>query len=63
MHMFLAQGGKKIKEQSLDHNEEIEVILLSIDELKKLIDDHQILQAMHATTIFYGLKKLGNAAW
>ena len=63
MHMYLAQGGKKIKEQSLDHNEEIEVVLLSIDELKKLINDHQILQAMHATTIFYGLRRLGYAQW
>src|SRR5207244_546960 len=63
MHMFLARGGKKIKEQSLDHNEEIEVIILTIDQLKKLLDEHQILQAMHATTIFYGMKKLGEASW
>jgi hypothetical protein len=61
--MFLAQGGKKVKDQSLDHNEEIEVILISIEELKKLINDHQILQAMHATAILYGLKKLGYATW
>jgi hypothetical protein len=37
--------------------------LLTIDELKELIDEHQILQAMHATTIFYGLQKLGQAQW
>jgi len=63
MHMFLATGGKKVSEQSLDHNEEIEVVLLSIDELKKLINNHEILQAMHTTTIFYGLQKLGEAKW
>jgi len=63
MHMFLATGGKKVGEQSLDHNEEIEVVLLSIDELKKLINMHEIVQAMHATTIFYGLQKLGEANW
>ncbi len=59
MHMFLARGGKKIKEQSLDHNEEIEVLLISIDQLKQLIKERQIVQAMHATAIFYGLERLG----
>lgn len=59
MHMFLATGGKKIKEQSLDHNEEIEVLLLTIDELKQLLKDHAIVQAMHVTAIMYGLEKLG----
>ncbi len=63
MHMYLARGGKKIKEQSLDHNEEIEVLVISIDELKKLMNDHQIYQAMHATTIFYALQTLGEAKW
>jgi ADP-ribose pyrophosphatase len=59
MHMFLATGGKKVKEQQLDHNEEIEVELYSISELKKLLDDNKIIQAMHVTCIVYGLKKLG----
>jgi 8-oxo-dGTP pyrophosphatase MutT (NUDIX family) len=63
MHMYLATGGMKTGKQSLDHNEEIEVILFSIDELKKLINEHQIVQAMHATTIFYALQKLGEAKW
>ncbi|MGZ5134646.1 MAG: NUDIX hydrolase [Flavitalea sp.] len=58
MHMFLATGGKKIQEQQLDHNEEIEVILLSINELKQLLREHQIMQAMHATTIMYAFEKL-----
>ena len=63
MHMYLATGGKKTGMQSLDHNEEIEVVLFSIDELKKLINEHQIVQAMHATTIFYGLQRIGEAQW
>ncbi len=58
MHMFLTTGGKKVKEQSLDQNEEIEVVLVTIDELKKLLKEHGILQAMHATAIFYALEKL-----
>lgn len=59
MHMFLARGGKKVKEQSLDQNEEIEVILLTIPELKQLLKEHSLLQAMHTTAIFYALEKLG----
>lgn len=59
MHMFLAQGGKKISEQELDHNEEIEINLVSVDELKQLLKEHKIIQAMHATCIFYGLERVG----
>lgn len=58
LHMFLAKGGKKTAPQSLDENEEIEVVLLTIDELKELLDANQVLQSMHVTCILYGLKKL-----
>ena len=59
MHMFLATGGKKVGEQTLDHNEEIEVVLVTIDELKQLLKDRKLPQAMHVTAIMYGLEKLG----
>lgn len=59
LHMFLATGGKKTAEQSLDPNEEIEVLLLSIDELKKLLRDNKIIQAMHVSCILYAFDKLG----
>lgn len=59
MHMFLATGGRKVNEQSLDHNEDIEVVLLSLEELKQMLKEHTIVQAMHVTTIMYGLAKLG----
>lgn len=58
MHMFLATGGKKIAAQQLDHNEEIEVVLLEMDELKQLIEKNEIRQALHMCTIMYGLAKL-----
>jgi ADP-ribose diphosphatase len=61
MHMFLATGGKKIGEQKLDHNEQIEVELYTIDELKKLLEENKIIQAMHVTCILYGLRKLGES--
>ncbi|MHB1922421.1 MAG: NUDIX hydrolase [Chitinophagaceae bacterium] len=56
---FLATGGKKIQEQKLDPNEEIEVILISMDELKKMLKNNQFWQAMHVTTIFYYFEKMG----
>jgi ADP-ribose pyrophosphatase len=58
MHMFLATGGKRVKEQSLDENEDIEVHLMTLDDVKKLLEENQIIQSMHVTTIFYALKKL-----
>jgi 8-oxo-dGTP pyrophosphatase MutT (NUDIX family) len=59
MHMYLATGGKKVKEQELDHNEDIDIHLVSIDELKQLVRDNQIIQSMHVTTIMFAMEKLG----
>ena len=63
MHMFLAKGGKKVAEQKLDHNEEIIVELFSIDEVKKLVRENKIVQAMHVTTILYALEKVGELSY
>ena len=59
MHMFLATGGEKNAEQKLDDNEDIEVELISLEELKQLIRDNAIVQSMHVTCILYALRKLG----
>lgn len=59
MHMFLAKGGKKIASQDLDHNEEIEIDLVSVDELKQMLRENKIVQAMHVTCIMYALEKMG----
>ncbi|MGZ8557086.1 MAG: NUDIX hydrolase, partial [Chitinophagaceae bacterium] len=58
MHMYLAKGGKKIASQELDHNEEIEIDLVSVDELKQLLKENKIVQAMHVTCIMYALEKM-----
>lgn len=57
-HMFLARGGKKVGNQQLDPNEEIEVMEVSIDELKSLIRENKIVQSMHISCMLYGLEKL-----
>ncbi|MBL7735287.1 MAG: NUDIX hydrolase [Chitinophagaceae bacterium] len=58
MHMYLATGGVRMKEQSLDHNEDIVVELISLEELEALVEENKIVQALHLSTIVYGLKKL-----
>lgn len=60
MHMFLATGGEKVTGQQLDHNEEISLELISQEDLKVLLESNQIIQSMHASCIFYALKKLGH---
>ena len=57
--LFLARGGKKTSEQTLDHNEDIEVVTISVDELKELFLENKIVQSLHANCIFYALKKMG----
>jgi ADP-ribose pyrophosphatase len=58
MHMYLATGGQFVKAQQLDHNEEIEVCLFSVDEVKKLMKENKIIQSMHVTALYYGLTKM-----
>lgn len=59
LHMFLAKGGKKVAAQSLDENEEIEVMLLEMDELKQLLRENKIVQSMHVSCIMYALERMG----
>jgi 8-oxo-dGTP pyrophosphatase MutT (NUDIX family) len=63
MQMFLARGGKKVSGQKLDGNEEIEVVLLDIDELKALVKENKIVQAMHVACIMYALQRLENLSF
>lgn len=56
--LYLARGGKKVAVQKLDHNEEIEIVTVSLDELKRMVRDNEIVQALHLSCIFYALEKL-----
>ena len=58
-YCYLARGGKKVQEQSLDEHEEIAVEQHSIHEVRQLLADNKIPQALHCTTLFYALCKLG----
>ncbi len=56
--LFLATGGKKIAGQSLDPNEEIEIIQYSLEEVKALLKENAIVQALHVACLHYGFEAL-----
>ena len=58
LHMFLAKGGKLTGKQQLDSNEEIDVELYSIEDVKQMLRENKIMQAMHVTCILYALEKI-----
>jgi 8-oxo-dGTP pyrophosphatase MutT (NUDIX family) len=53
-HMFLALGGKQTSGQQLDNNEEIEIQLNLLSEVKDMLNNNEIRQSMHALCLFYG---------
>lgn len=57
-YMYLAMGGKKVAKQSLDENEEIEVILKPLSQLKTMLHQSQIIQSMHALCLFHAFEFL-----
>jgi len=59
MHMFLATGGEFDPEQKLDTEEDVEVFLVSMDELVAMVKDHQFIQSMQLSALFFALQKLG----
>jgi len=59
-HMYLALGGKKVAKQSLDENEEIEVILTPLTKLKNMLHHSEIKQSMHALCLFHAFAFLQN---
>lgn len=52
-HMFIALGGKKTHAQALDNNEEIELVLKPLDEVKQMLHRHDFIQSMHALCLFH----------
>ena len=58
-HFFLATGGRRTTEQKLDESEELEVLELTIEEVKALVRDNKMMQSLHVNCIFYALIELG----
>lgn len=61
--LFLATGGVKTHEQNLDHNEEIEVVEISMDDLQQLILGQEMVQSLHLSCVFFALLRLGKLSF
>ena len=60
-YLFLATGGKKTGEQSLDPNEEIKIMLRSVDQVKEMVQNGEFKQSLHEVCLrraFDHLQKL-----
>jgi hypothetical protein len=57
--MFLAKGGKKVTAIKLDDTEDLEVEIHTIDKVKQLVRDNNIVQSLHVNCIIYALMRLG----
>ena len=56
-YLFLATGGKKTGDQTLDRNEEIDVQLIPVESVRRMLHGNEFPQAMHTACIFYALRK------
>ena len=63
MYCFLATGCQLTHNQKFDEHEELEVLLVSMEELKTMLRENKILQALHVTVMLYALEKLGELKW
>ncbi len=59
MHCYVATGCQLMHATSLDENEELELVLVSMEELKNMLARNEILQSLHVSSIFYSLMHLG----
>ena len=57
-YLFLATGGKKTAEQSLDANEEIAIQFKPLEEVRAMLKENKVVQAMHALCMFYAFDYL-----
>ena len=56
-YLYLATGGIKTSEQSLDANEDIQVKFIPIEQVRKMLENNEIVQALHNSCLYYALKK------
>jgi 8-oxo-dGTP pyrophosphatase MutT (NUDIX family) len=59
MYCFLALDAEKVNEQNLDDGENIEVHLVTLDELVKMTAKGDFLHALQVATLFHSLTYMG----
>ncbi|MGY3055143.1 ADP-ribose pyrophosphatase [Pedobacter sp. UYEF25] len=55
---YLLTGGVKTEEQHLDEHEILNVELYTLEEVKALIKENKIAQALHVAALWYGIEAL-----
>lgn len=55
---YLARNGRKVQDQNFDEHEELIVETFTVEEVRQLLADNKIAQALHCTGLFYALEKL-----
>ncbi len=56
--MYLLTGGKSVSQQQLDANEDIEIVLLTLAQVKQKLKNNEIAQALHVSCLHYALEYL-----
>jgi ADP-ribose pyrophosphatase len=59
LHCYMATDCELTHELDHDENEELEVVLVSMDELLDMLRNNQIIQSLHVASMFYSLMRLG----
>ncbi len=54
-HCYLITGCRPVREQQLDISEDLEVVLLTREELLALLQKNELVQAVHVAALFYAL--------
>lgn len=57
-HFFLALDGQRAGEQQPDPNEQIEILLKPLDEVREMLYRQEFRQSLHALCLFYGFALL-----
>lgn len=62
-YCFLALDATPVATRQLDDTEQIDVILTPLRKVIELIEEGDIFQALHISSIFLALRKLGEIRW
>ena len=57
-HCYLITGCKRISDQILDATEDLEVVVLTEAQLKKALENNDIVQAVHVAALYYAFQRL-----
>lgn len=63
LHCYLATDCELTHELDHDENEELEVLIVTVEELLTMLRENKIVQSLHVNSILYGLMRLGKISF